>query len=114
MLGGDVHELLMSGDVAGRPHPRVGGAHIVVDDDLATSPCLHADVLQAEAGCARRSAGGEQQLRGAKLAVTRCDRDVAVAAHAGRLDALMELDALLGERVADALGELGFLAARQF
>src|SRR5690625_1118543 len=65
--GGDVHELRVGGDVAGGPDAWVGGAQVVVDDDLAALAGAHVDGVEAERAGDRAAARGDEDLGAAEL-----------------------------------------------
>src|SRR5690625_650589 len=65
--GGDVHELRVGGDVAGGPDAWVGGAQVVVDDDLAALAGAHVDGVEAERAGDRAAARGDEDLGDAEL-----------------------------------------------
>ena len=64
---GDVHELRVGGDVTRGPDPRVRGAQVAVDDDLAALAGAHADGVEAERAGDRAAAGGNEELGRAEL-----------------------------------------------
>jgi hypothetical protein len=112
LLGRDVDELRVAGDVASGPDARVGCAHVGVDDHLAGGSDSDPYRVEAEPLGAGLSASGNQQLLGAELALGgRHNHLVAVSAGFDRDGVLDDGDAVARECGTDGVGDLGLFAA---
>ncbi len=114
VLGGDVNELRVTGDVTGRPHPWVTGRQIRIDEHFALRADSHADLLESEPARPWTPTGSHEHVLGSKLALSDAeDNFIAVPANRIRCQSFVDFDPFGCEGVADRFADFRLFAASQ-